>query len=212
MPTASERQALLFLAAVALVGGGARFLTARRFEQEVAAGERGSARSLRDGAIPVRNGDPMAARLAQQLAAVDSAQAERAATRKAPRKGRARAPAPSTSGIFPGGPSSDRRQEPTLSPEGNRSTRTPFGPIDVNRATAEELERLPRVGPALAKRIVEWRDANGPFESVESLRHVRGIGVTTAAMLAPLVTFSSGHRPFRSETRPSRRDPVPPVT
>jgi competence protein ComEA len=48
--------------------------------------------------------------------------------------------------------------------------------IDVNRATADELERLPGIGPALARRIVDHRDANGRFRSLEELETVPGIG------------------------------------
>ena len=80
----------------------------------------------------------------------------------------------------------------------------------MNNASVEELMRLPRVGPALAKRIVEYRASHGAFNSVDDLRYVRGIGVTTSALLAPMVTFSGGYRPFHSESRWSQRD-VPPL-
>lgn len=74
-------------------------------------------------------------------------------------------------------------------------------PVDINRATAEELEVLPRVGPALARRIVERRTSHGPFRSLDDLRHVRGIGPATARLVAPLVTFSGWHSPLHSEGR-----------
>ncbi|MBL0890212.1 MAG: helix-hairpin-helix domain-containing protein, partial [Gemmatimonadaceae bacterium] len=67
--------------------------------------------------------------------------------------------------------------------------------IDVNSATVAELESLPRVGPALAQRIIEHRQRHGPFQSAEDLRHVRGIGPSTVRLLEPLVTFSGRHRP-----------------
>ena len=54
-------------------------------------------------------------------------------------------------------------------------------PIDVNRASTEELERLPRIGPALAARIVAHR----PFSSVEDLGRVPGIGPRTLEGLRP---------------------------
>jgi competence protein ComEA len=73
----------------------------------------------------------------------------------------------------------------------------------VNRASADELERLPRVGPALAKRIVEWRERHGPFQGLDDLRHVRGIGPTTVRLLDSLVTFSGGHSPLDGEGSPS---------
>lgn len=48
--------------------------------------------------------------------------------------------------------------------------------INLNQATASQLEELPGVGPVLAQRIVQWRTANGPFRSVEELGEVSGIG------------------------------------
>ena len=49
-------------------------------------------------------------------------------------------------------------------------------PLDLNRATAAELTRLPGIGPVLAARIVAKRDADGPFTSVDDLRRVSGVG------------------------------------
>jgi competence protein ComEA len=50
------------------------------------------------------------------------------------------------------------------------------GLVDLNRATAAQLETLPRIGPALAQRIIEWREANGRFAAVTDLRNVTGVG------------------------------------
>jgi competence protein ComEA len=61
-------------------------------------------------------------------------------------------------------------------------------PLDLNRATAVELEVLPKVGPALAGRIVALRERRGGFKSVEELDDVKGIGPATLKQLAPLVT------------------------
>jgi competence protein ComEA len=64
----------------------------------------------------------------------------------------------------------------------------PTGPVDVNRATAEELDALPGVGPATAAAIVAERERNGPFLTVDELTRVRGIGPAKLEALAGLVT------------------------
>lgn len=61
--------------------------------------------------------------------------------------------------------------------------------IPVNRATAEELQILPGIGPAIAERIVSWRAANGPFRTAEEMERVRGIGPVLRARLAPRLSF-----------------------
>ncbi|MBR9976120.1 MAG: helix-hairpin-helix domain-containing protein [Bacteroidetes bacterium] len=48
--------------------------------------------------------------------------------------------------------------------------------IDINAADARVLDRLPGIGPAMAKRIVEYRDRSGPFGRAEDLLKVKGIG------------------------------------
>ncbi len=60
-------------------------------------------------------------------------------------------------------------------------------PIDLNRASADELEQLPGIGPVLAHRIVEYRQQVGRFESVDELRNVRGIGSKRLEQIRPLV-------------------------
>ncbi len=62
--------------------------------------------------------------------------------------------------------------------------------IDVDRASAEELLRLPRIGPALALRIVDDRERRGPFGSLEALDRVAGIGPAVLDGLRPHVSFS----------------------
>jgi len=59
-----------------------------------------------------------------------------------------------------------------------------IGPVDVNRADAEELTALPGIGPALATRIVAYREEHGPFTSVDDLERVQGIGPQTVKGLA----------------------------
>lgn len=62
-------------------------------------------------------------------------------------------------------------------------------PIDINRASAAELETLPGIGPALAQRILDHRTANGPFLSVDGLEDVQGISARMVEELRPLVTI-----------------------
>lgn len=66
----------------------------------------------------------------------------------------------------------------------------PAGPLDLNTATAEQLDALPGVGPVLAQRIVDWRSQHGRFDSVTQLGNVSGIGDAKLADLTPLVTVS----------------------
>ncbi len=61
------------------------------------------------------------------------------------------------------------------------------GQLNVNTATVAQLQLLPRVGPALAGRIVEFRSANGPFKAPEELMRVKGIGEKSFALLEPYV-------------------------
>jgi competence protein ComEA len=60
--------------------------------------------------------------------------------------------------------------------------------VNINTATVQELQLLPRVGPALAQRIVDFRAANGPFKAPEELARVKGIGEKSFAKLAPYVS------------------------
>ncbi|HKV76372.1 MAG TPA: helix-hairpin-helix domain-containing protein [Gemmatimonadales bacterium] len=66
-------------------------------------------------------------------------------------------------------------------------TRGNPAPIDLNRASEAELERLPGVGPSLARRISEYRTRHGGFAAVDSLVRVAGIGPATLARLRGLV-------------------------
>ena len=65
---------------------------------------------------------------------------------------------------------------------------TAGGLLNLNTATVAELETLDGVGPVLAQRIVDWRDANGGFTSVDQLREVTGIGERKYAAMADQVT------------------------
>ena len=64
-------------------------------------------------------------------------------------------------------------------------------PLDLNAATAEQLQTLPGVGEELAARIVAWREEQGPFESVEQIMEVPGIGEGKFAALEGRITVQN---------------------
>lgn len=72
--------------------------------------------------------------------------------------------------------------------------------VDVDRASAQELERLPGVGPGLARRIVEERKRSGPFGDTAALRRVEGIGSSKLRRMAPNVAFSAERRVPRASS------------
>jgi competence protein ComEA len=61
------------------------------------------------------------------------------------------------------------------------------GKLDLNRATAEELQHLPGIGPVLAQRVIEQRTTHGAFHTVDGLRNVKGIGKKRMDQLRPLI-------------------------
>lgn len=63
----------------------------------------------------------------------------------------------------------------------------PDGRLNLNLATAADLEELPGIGPVLAERIIAWRDQHERFDDVGQLREVSGIGEKTFQSLSPLV-------------------------
>ena len=74
----------------------------------------------------------------------------------------------------------------TLTPAGSAQKGSTL--VNINTATAEELQTLPRIGPAMAQRIIAWREAHGGFRSVDELDAVPGIGPSMLENLRPLVT------------------------
>ena len=85
--------------------------------------------------------------------------------------------------------------------------------IDVNAATAQELSRLPRIGLALAQRIVADRDSNGPFTTPEALDRVAGIGPGLIRVVGPHLSFSgaAGQQGSNSFSDPLPRLPAAPL-
>ena len=62
--------------------------------------------------------------------------------------------------------------------------------VDLNTATAQELELLPGIGPVMAGRIIAYREANGPFTSIDEAENVPGIGPKTLESIRPLATVA----------------------
>ena len=67
----------------------------------------------------------------------------------------------------------------------------PAASINLNTATASELQRLPRIGPKMAARILAYREAHGAFRRVQDLVQVRGIGTKTLAQLTPYLIIKA---------------------
>ncbi|MCC7055363.1 MAG: helix-hairpin-helix domain-containing protein [Gemmatimonadaceae bacterium] len=177
--TQGERRALAWLLAVSAVGAGVRVVRHWR--------DRGDATPA------------SAESLARQLLAVDSAQGAargaRAGRTAGSRGRRRRAVADSSEKSGAGGTGGRRRTGRRGGEDSSAARVTTLPPVDLDVADSAALERLPRIGPALAQRIVAERGARGPFGSLQGLERVRGIGPKLAASLAPHVTFSGTRRP-----------------
>lgn len=143
MATKGERQALLFLTAVALLGAGTRLYRARSAGGETTSG------------------------VEAQLDAVERARA---------------------------GPPSRKSRRGAKHPTAARVDSAP-PEVDLDRAPATDIERLPGIGPALAKRIVAERDANGPFGCLRSLDEVKGVGPALLRRIDSLAVFTGPPRP-----------------
>jgi competence protein ComEA len=203
MPTPAERKALLFLAGVIVLGASVRVVRAAK----------------RDGAADAATRQA----LRQQLAAVDSARGAdvsrrggRAKPRVASRRLDQRRPrvrsAPESNVSHDSVPRWVREPLSEASDQSGRNTSQPLPvlPIDLDVASAAEIEALPRIGPVLARRIVADRAANGPFGSIEGLTRVSGVGPSLASALRARVTFSGTARPSNAVAEHRLRSPPPP--
>lgn len=211
MPTQSEQKALAFIAIVVLLAGAVRVMRAGGPAADPAeAQQQGIARQA------------FAANSA--AVAQKSAKASRSGAKAGRAKGvrlvapKGRDTVPKVVGGVASVPWDDRRGFPpplpridiggspgdTVSATGparkaakgrKKGALPPAGPIDLDTASEDAIETLPRVGPALASRIVANRDSLGPFRSLDGLRRVKGIGPATITLIGPLVTFSRQARP-----------------
>ena len=164
MATKGERQALLFLAAVAILGAGTR-------------------------ACRARTGVEDTSDLDRQIEAVADSRADE---RGPPRRNRGKRSSPAAAAV-----------EPDLSVQAPPAT-----PIDLDVVAAEDIERLPGIGPAIARRIIGDRNANGAFGCLQALDMVKGIGPALLRRLDSLVAFSGTPRPAcASSDPPLRRGP-----
>jgi competence protein ComEA len=64
------------------------------------------------------------------------------------------------------------------------------GVVNINSASSEQLQLLPRIGPSVAERVIAFRKENGQFKSAEDLMLVTGIGEKTFALIKPHVALS----------------------
>ncbi len=75
--------------------------------------------------------------------------------------------------------------------------------LDLNRATQLEFERLPGIGPSLARQLVDHREKYGPYRRIEDLQKVKGIGAKRFERLMPFVTVSTSDIRPSGASRPS---------
>jgi DNA uptake protein ComE-like DNA-binding protein len=193
MPTPAEKRALVFLSAVLTLGAGVRATKAL-------------------SAQPPPPSASARADLHRQILAVDSADSVQRVT--GGKHHRSKRPKPVGISTSDG---SDAAPHPDSATAGKRQKRaklslpaagqprdigaTPGGPIDLDRAQEWEVLSLPKVGPALAHRILADRDSLGPFGSLDELRRVKGVGDGVLSAISPYVTFSLSPRQSREKER-----------
>ena len=81
------------------------------------------------------------------------------------------------------------QEKPAAKPA--KAAAAPAAPVNLNTATQAQLETLPGIGAAAAKRIIEYRDKNGKFTKVEQLMNVKGIGEKSFLKLKPMITIGA---------------------
>ncbi len=83
-----------------------------------------------------------------------------------------------------------RKNEPAPAAEAGQAAALPPGGarININTATAQELDQLPKIGPATAQQIIEYRTRNGRFKKIDEITNVKGIGDATFIQIKDLIT------------------------
>jgi DNA uptake protein ComE-like DNA-binding protein len=201
MPTPAEQKALAFVAIVILLGGAVRVLRAgssapaTTLEQQALARQASASDSAKQGKSAKRGKTPRpstdtTARVVAGVASVPPsfARPDRPFDHSPYGSGSVR---PGFSGPRPRIDTDANGSRPTTptKPAASHRKALPDKPVDLDLATAQEIEMLPRIGPALARRIVANRDSLGPFGSLAALKRVKGMGPASLDRLAPLVTF-----------------------
>ena len=103
---------------------------------------------------------------------------------------RTAAPAERANGAPRSAPTSAAPSEPAPRRMTPPKSAPPAQPVDINRASEDELRVLPGIGSVLASRIVEAREREGPFASLEDLRRVRGLGRAKLERLARAIALA----------------------
>jgi competence protein ComEA len=98
-------------------------------------------------------------------------------------------PGADTDAVNLAAPLSDGQQIIVPGPADETGSAPSDGKVAINRASAEELDALPGVGPVLAERIVSHREEHGPFKTIEDLLQVSGIGESKLASIRDLVSL-----------------------
>ena len=203
MPTPPEQKALAFVAIVILLGGAVRVLRAGATapptpaEQQGLAAQAAAADSAAHGARQpkgrtkrrsTRSSPDTLPRVVGGVASVPPsfARPDRPFDHTPYGAERASRPAPVPS---PRIDTDSRGVTPEPMPRPASGKKSPPGIVDMDKATAAEIELLPRIGPATARRIVANRDSLGPFGSLGGLKRVKGMGPASLARLAPLISF-----------------------
>jgi DNA uptake protein ComE-like DNA-binding protein len=208
MPTPSEHKALAFVAIVILLGGAVRVLRAGSTTAPTIIEQQALARqaSAADTAASKRKSSTSRRKPAKRVSADTMPKDVGGVVSVPPSFARPDRPYDHT----PYGASVGRNGFPPPSPRIDTDARgirvadpgvptaakktsgkaPPSEPVDLDTANEQQIESLPRIGPAFAKRIMASRDSLGPFGSLEGLKRVKGMGKATLGLLAPLVTFS----------------------